>query len=113
MNANSTEWVVGNLHHSGFYRVNYDQQNWQLLIQQLNNDHKKIHEINRATLIDDSFNLGRAEKIQQKVFLDLVKYLEKEEDPIPWTAAFSGMSYIGSMVSSTNTGTFTSYKVIN
>lgn len=71
----------------------------------------RIHEINRATLIDDSFNLGRAEKISQKTFLDIVKYLENEKDPIPWTAAFNGMSFIGNMLSSTNTGTFSSYKV--
>ena len=111
LNAGANEWVVGNLHHSGFYRVNYDKKNWDLLIQQLNNNHLRIHEINRATLIDDSFNLGRAEKISQKTFLDIVKYLENEKDPIPWTAAFNGMSFIGNMLSSTNTGTFSSYKV--
>ena len=33
---------------TGFYRVNYDQQNWRLLAQQLNDDHTAIHVMNRA-----------------------------------------------------------------
>ena len=111
LNAGTNEWVVGNLHHSGFYRVNYDKKNWELLIQQLSSDHAKIHEINRATLIDDAFNLGRAEKIVPKIFLDLVKYLQNEKDPIPWTAAFNALNFIGNMISSTSTDTFSSYKV--
>ena len=98
LNANSNEWVIGNLHHSGFYRVNYDKKNWELLIQQLNTDYTKIHEINRVTLIDDSFNLGRAEKISQKLFLDIVKYLENEKDPMPWKVAFNGLSFIGKII---------------
>lgn len=99
------------MHHSGFFRVNYDDTNWNLLIKQLTDDHKKIHEINRATLIDDSFNLGRAGSIEQTTYLKLVKYLEKEEDPIPWSATFEGMKYIGDMLSACNNGTLKAFKV--
>ena len=95
LNASSNEWVIGNIHRSGFYRVNYDKKNWELLTQQLNKEYSRIHEINRATLIDDSFNLGRAEKISQNVYLDIVRYLENEKDAIPWKVAFNGISYIG------------------
>ena len=31
-------WIIGNIKHSGFYRVNYDLDNWNLLINQLNNE---------------------------------------------------------------------------
>ena len=34
-----SNWVKGNAGLFGFYRVNYDQDNWQALIQQLNTDH--------------------------------------------------------------------------
>ena len=112
LNINKDQWFIGNIKHTGFYRVNYDEDNWKLLIDQLKQNYQAIHEINRAALIDDSFNLGRAETIPQTIFLDLIAYLENEDDSIPWTAAFDGLSYIGSMLSSCNDWTFTAYKVI-
>ena len=51
-------WLIGNIQHSGFYRVNYDLENWNKLIKQLKENHTLINPINRAQLIDDSFNLG-------------------------------------------------------
>jgi aminopeptidase N len=91
----STEWIIGNIKHAGYYRVNYDTQNWKLLINQLNNkEHKLIGVVNRAELIDDAFNLGKAEWIDQLVFFDLVKYLKKEEDPMPFVTAFAGLNTV-------------------
>ena len=52
-------WIVGNVRQFGYYRVNYDQQNWQALMDQLKSDHHVISVKNRAQIIDDSFNLGR------------------------------------------------------
>jgi aminopeptidase N len=34
--TNVKDWYIGNIKHTGFYRVNYDEQNWNLLIKQLN-----------------------------------------------------------------------------
>ena len=31
-------WIKANLEHTGFYRVNYDSQNWARLIQHLNDN---------------------------------------------------------------------------
>ena len=86
-------WYIGNIKHSGWYRVNYDASNWQLLIDQLNIDHTLIHPIHRAQLLDDSFNLGRAEIIDQSLFLDITKYLVKESDPMAFEPAFAGLNY--------------------
>ena len=36
----SAEWVKGNIGHTGFYRVNYPVENWKLLAQQLEFNHK-------------------------------------------------------------------------
>uniref|UniRef100_A0A8B9J7S2 Aminopeptidase n=1 Tax=Astyanax mexicanus TaxID=7994 RepID=A0A8B9J7S2_ASTMX len=35
----NSEWVLANVNVSGFYRVNYDPQNWQRLLSQLSTDH--------------------------------------------------------------------------
>jgi hypothetical protein len=92
-------WIIGNVKHAGFYRVNYDDKNWNLLVQQLQNDHEKIDPVNRATLIDDSFNLGKAELIDQLKFFELIKYLTKEEDPLPFEPAFYGLNSVAGLVS--------------
>jgi hypothetical protein len=92
-------WIIMNIKHTGFYRVNYDLDNWKLLIKQLNEDHLKIDNINRAQLLDDSFNLGRAEEIDQTIFLNISKYLPKENDPVPFVAVFTGLNYIDDMLS--------------
>lgn len=79
-------------------RVNYDEQNWNLLIDQLNKNNTIIDSINRATLLDDSFNLGRAEIIDQLLFLRMTQYLTEEEEGLPFVPALIGLDYIGNMI---------------
>ena len=54
------QWVIFNLQQPGYYKVNYDDHNWNLLIQQLLKDHRAIAPINRAQIIDDALDLARA-----------------------------------------------------
>ena len=56
------KWVIFNRAQTGYYRVNYDQNNWELIIAQLKKDHRVISNINKAQLIDDSMELARAGK---------------------------------------------------
>ena len=98
VNIKSDDWIIGNIQHAGWYRVNYDKQNWMLLINQLNDDHEQLDTNARAQLLDDSFNLGRAELIEQTVFLDISKYLSKETSPLVFSPAFSGFSKISSLI---------------
>lgn len=78
----------------GFYRVNYDLKNWNRLISVLKNNSKQIHVLNRAQLVDDSFNLARAGELPYSVPLNLVEYLNNENDFIPWYSVLNSMSYI-------------------
>lgn len=112
-NNNSNEtWLIGNIKHSGYYRVNYDENNWNLLINQLLNNHTKIDIINRAQLIDDSFNLGRAGLIDQTLFLKITSYLVNETDPLAFQTAFIGLNYIAEMLS-TNKDQYKLFQVYN
>jgi aminopeptidase N len=104
------DWIIGNLKHAGFYRVNYDSKSWDLLIKQLNDDHDLIDRVSRAQLIDDSFNLGRAEIIDQTVFLKINQYLVKESSPLAFIPAFNGLNIISSLIS-TEVDAFDAYKV--
>lgn len=91
-------WIIGNLQHSGYYRVNYDELNWRLLMEQLASSHELIPAIHRAQLLDDSFNLGKAQIVDQLLFLNMSRYLVKELDFQPFTSAFHGLDYIAEML---------------
>ena len=68
----------------GYYRVMYDDTNFDLILDQLDKDHKAIPVGNRAQLIDDYLNIARASLIPYTNALDLTKYLDKERDYVPW-----------------------------
>lgn len=64
------------------------------LIQQLNVSCDTIHVLNRVQLLDDAFQLARAGQLSYSVALDLSKYLDHEEDPLPWYTAINCLSYV-------------------
>ncbi len=86
----------------GYYRVNYDKENWRLIQQQLMMDHTIIPPINRAQIIDDSMNLARSGLLDYATALNITLYLTKERDYLPWASAFSAFSYITSMMSTSS-----------
>jgi aminopeptidase N len=98
-NTTADSWYIANIKHAGFYRVNYDQENWNLLIDQLKTDHKLIDSVSRGQLLDDAFTLGRAEVIDQTTFLSIAQYLENEENPLPFVTALNGLGFINNFIS--------------
>nr|CAD7453868.1 unnamed protein product [Timema tahoe] len=93
--VSANQWILFNIQQTGFYRVNYDAQNWALLANYLNSDSfTNIHVLNRAQLLDDSFNLARAEILDYTTALEITKYLSRETDYIPWYSALSSLSYL-------------------
>jgi len=54
----------------------------------------EIHILNRAQLIDDSFNLARADKLHYSIPLSMSSYLKIENDVLPWYSAINGYSYL-------------------
>lgn len=95
--AAKEKWFIVNVQQIGFYRVNYDSDNWKALINLLNSDNfTTIPEVNRAQLIDDLFNLARGEKygIDYGHALDASQYLERETNFLPWSAYFTATAYL-------------------
>ncbi|CAD6215945.1 GSCOCG00004247001-RA-CDS, partial [Cotesia congregata] len=78
---------------SGFYRVNYDDKNWQLIIKYINSDnYDRIHHLNRAQLIDDTFLLAEIGNVDYRITFNLLKYLEYETHYIPWNSFWKQLS---------------------
>jgi len=94
----ATDWVLANVHQYGFYRVNYDDNNWQALIQQLKTHHKSIPIINRAQIINDAWSLSRAGQLSTNIALHTLDYLDQELDYVPWQAAWQQFDYLNMMI---------------
>ncbi|CAB3386081.1 Hypothetical predicted protein [Cloeon dipterum] len=94
---NNTEWIVLNPRQTGFYRVNYDQKNWELIFATLNHKDKWriILDINRAQLIDDAMALARAKHLSYETALAATEYLTIETEYLPWSTAFKAFNFIG------------------
>ncbi|KAG0730404.1 Aminopeptidase Ey [Chionoecetes opilio] len=95
------QWVIFNLQQTGYYRVNYDPNNWNLLIQQLLNDHTAIATVNRAQIIDDALDLARAGHLPYSTALNVTTYLPREADYVPWAAALDNFAYLSKMLKDT------------
>ncbi len=89
---------------SGYYRVNYDPENWELLTKQLHQQPNKIHPLNRAQLLDDAISLAIDDKISFSIPMNLSKYLVHENDLIPWQVAFQKFYHLWSKFEATYVG---------
>jgi len=94
----ATQPLIVNVQQTGFYRVNYDLENWNLLADQLIDNHTSINRVNRAQIIDDALNLARAGLLDYPIALRQTEYLSLEVDYIPWKAAFNGFKYLENML---------------
>jgi len=81
--------------------VNYDINNWRLIIAQLLSNHREISLINRAQLIDDSLNIARVNGLPYATALSLIRYLDMEVEYIPWKSALNALEYVDLMLSRT------------
>ncbi|XP_062439841.1 aminopeptidase N [Rhea pennata] len=108
--VSSPDWLLLNLRVSGYFRVNYNQENWDQLLNQLSRNHLAIPVINRAQIIDDAFNLARAEYLSVTVALNTTRFLSKETAYMPWQAALNNLAYLELMFDRTEVfGVMTRY----
>jgi len=91
--GSSADWIVANIDVSGFYRVNYDSENWERLLSTLQTNPKQIPLINRAQIIDDAFNLVRAKIVNTTLALRTTTFLVNETEYMPWTTASRNLDY--------------------
>lgn len=86
----------------GYYRVNYDTENWRIISRYLQNKHRilNIHTSNRAQLLDDALNLARSGYLDYNTALDVTKYLYQEFAYVPWKAAINNLQFIDGQMES-------------
>ncbi|XP_022104276.1 aminopeptidase N-like isoform X2 [Acanthaster planci] len=74
--APSTEWYLANAKMTGYYRVNYDETNWQRLLDQAAKDPNAFSEENKIGLLYDSESLAKAEIISMDIYKGFAQSFE-------------------------------------
>lgn len=89
------DFIIANLDSFGYYRVNYDEENWNKINNQLTRDFTLIPTKNRAQILNDLFGFSQAFIIDPptKPF-EIAKYLINETEYLPWVIAFDRLKYI-------------------
>uniref|UniRef100_A0A8C2X9V6 Aminopeptidase n=1 Tax=Cyclopterus lumpus TaxID=8103 RepID=A0A8C2X9V6_CYCLU len=91
--AKSGEWILANVNCAGYYRVNYNRENWERLSTQLETDPHRIPLMNRGQLVDDAFNLARAKLIEVTLALNSTRFLQNERALLPWESTVRNLEY--------------------
>lgn len=96
-------WLILNPQQAYYYKVNYDKSNWLLIIGQLQTNHMVIHEFSRAQLIDDALDLARAGQLEYNLAFEVIEYLPRERDHVPWRAALTNFQKLDPVLRHTKT----------
>ncbi|KAM9066303.1 aminopeptidase N [Sarcophilus harrisii] len=103
--VSGNNWILLNLNVTGYYIVNYDNENWKKLQDQLRTNLSAIPVLNRAQIIHDGFNLARAQHVNTTLALENTLFLAKEVEYLPWQAALSSLRYFRLMFDRTEVNT--------
>ncbi|KAG5677707.1 hypothetical protein PVAND_007440 [Polypedilum vanderplanki] len=89
-------WILLNPKGIGYYRVNYDLDNWSAIVKQLQTDHNVFPYETRAILIDDVLNLARMNMLNYTIAFNILSYLmDKDEVTLhPWLSALDNLNYL-------------------
>ncbi|XP_062557607.1 aminopeptidase N-like [Armigeres subalbatus] len=82
----------------GYYRVNYDEENWENIITTLYDTPEVFHRLTRSQLVDDAMNLAHAGKLDYSIAFRVFDYLRAETDYIPWDIASNNLNYLKRML---------------
>ncbi|XP_070557593.1 aminopeptidase N-like [Ptychodera flava] len=100
---NENDFILVNVNQTGYYRVNYDIENWNKIAEQLVLDHTTFTITNRAGFIEDAFNIGHAQLQGQIIAWKLTQYLVNEKEYNPWNTALNNIRYTDNMLKGKST----------
>ena len=83
------DWLILNKQSTGYYRIDYDERNWNLIIDGLISKPHKIHPRNRAQLLHDAYQFSSTGHLSHNILLNMMTYLKNEGQYAPWSTANS------------------------
>ncbi|KAH0560625.1 aminopeptidase Q-like isoform X1 [Cotesia glomerata] len=79
-------WVIFNVNSLGYFRVNYDDKNWELIAKALEDNPAIFPSAVKASLVDDVLSLAFVGSTSYATAFSVINYLKNETQPEPWTA---------------------------
>lgn len=77
------EWIKFNVDMNGYYIVHYEDDGWDRLINLLRENHTVVSSNDRASLINNIFQLVRIKKLSISKAFDLTSYMKRETQIMP------------------------------
>ena len=90
-------WVKLNPLQTGFYRVNYSNEDWQRLVPAI--ESLELHATDRLGIQNDAYALSRAGLLPMTQFLSLAKAYRNEDDASVWSDLASNLRDIEQLIS--------------
>ena len=90
-------WVKINPLQTGFYRVNYSNEDWQRLVPAI--ESLELHATDRLGIQNDAYALSRAGLLPVTQFLSLAKAYRNEDDASVWSDLASNLRDIEQLIS--------------
>nr|XP_006825130.1 PREDICTED: aminopeptidase N-like [Saccoglossus kowalevskii] len=97
------DWFIVNVNQNMYYRVNYENENWEKLSNYLIPSHTDIPIRNRGALISDAFNIGKSHRGDHVNALKIIQYLRDERDYNPWLTTRDNLGFTVHMIWRTST----------
>ncbi|KAK1134886.1 hypothetical protein K0M31_007653 [Melipona bicolor] len=94
-------WIKFNADEVGYYRVNYEPTEWDILYNILRHQHKTLSVSDRVHFLEDVFSLASASELDYGIAMNMTAYLKQEKHAIPWSVATSKLTAIDTLLSST------------
>ncbi|KAK3929337.1 Aminopeptidase N [Frankliniella fusca] len=101
LNSAANEWVLVNPKEIGYYRVNYDTKNWNMLAQALTSNPSSIPSASRSQLLNDALALARGNQLDYSVALPFLNFLKMEHEVAPWQTATASLNFLRSKLAGT------------
>ncbi|XP_065171001.1 glutamyl aminopeptidase-like isoform X3 [Atheta coriaria] len=98
------KFVKFNSRQVGYYRVNYEPEVWNTLIENIN----ELSIADRAHLLEETFRIAEASQISYDIPLNLSKYMREEMEYLPWAVAQTMLTELKTYLLSSKS--FTDYK---
>jgi len=97
----SNDFILLNLDAMGYFRVNYESENWMKIVKQLDTKPEEIKDEMKAQLIHDSFALSQAGYVEADLPFRLTRFLARNSEYLPWNAFLKRFSFYENMLKTT------------
>lgn len=82
----NNDWMIFNKKQTSYYRVNYDNNLWNLIIKELHDgNYNAVHYASRSQLLEDAFKLAAINRLSYDIVFGLMSSMHKELEFIPWS----------------------------